>query len=58
MPQIKEKIHKSIFADQKIKMIELAETAGTSTERTHNILQKYLCMTKAVCLADTTFAHT
>ena len=34
------------FTDHRMKVSELAETAGISTECVHNILHEHLCLTK------------
>ena len=41
-----QKIHKIAFADCRIKVSEIEETIGMSTERVHNSLHENLCMTK------------
>ena len=41
-----EKIHKIVLEDRRLKMSEIAETTGMSTERFHNDLHQHLCMEK------------
>ena len=42
-------MHKSVLADQRVKVSELAETVGISTEPESKIIQEHLCTTK-LCL--------
>ena len=41
-----EKIHKIVLGDRRLKMSQIAETTGMSTDRVHNILHQHLFMEK------------
>lgn len=45
-PEIVDKIHEMILDDRRLKVRELAEAVGISTERVHHILHEYLAMRK------------
>ncbi|XP_032687576.1 uncharacterized protein LOC116851845 [Odontomachus brunneus] len=45
-PEIVDKIHGIILDDLRMKVCEVAEAAGISTERVHHILHEYLDMKK------------
>lgn len=45
-PEIVDKIHGMILDDRRMKVREVAETVGISTERVHHILHEYLDMKK------------
>ncbi|XP_043644536.1 histone-lysine N-methyltransferase SETMAR-like, partial [Drosophila teissieri] len=46
MPEIVDKIHGMILDDRRMKVREVAEAVGISTERVHHILHEYLDMKK------------
>ena len=48
-PEKIEKIHKIAFADHRVKVSDIAETIGISTECVHNILHENVCMIHTRC---------